>query len=89
MQYVRLQKRAIQDLYNGRGDAKPNLSKIVYYGFVQNLIFNALQAAMGSLIGGDDDDDKDDHDTNDDDDSSEDDWAKYDEDWDEDEWDED
>jgi hypothetical protein len=46
MQYARLQKRAIQDLYNGRGDAKTNLSKIVYYGFVQNLIFNALQQAL-------------------------------------------
>ena len=49
MQYVRLQKRAIQDLYNGRGDAKTNLSKIVYYGFVQNLIFNALQQAMFAI----------------------------------------
>jgi hypothetical protein len=49
MQYARLQKRAIQDLANGRGDAKTNLSKITYYGFVQNLIFNALQQAMFAI----------------------------------------
>jgi len=49
MQYARLQKRAIQDLANGRGDAKTNLSKITYYGFVQNLIFNGLQQAMFAI----------------------------------------
>jgi hypothetical protein len=46
MQYARLQKRAYLDLKNNRGDAKTNLSKIVYYAFVQNLIFNALQNAV-------------------------------------------
>ncbi len=46
MQYARLQKRAIQDLANGRGDAKTNVSKVLYYGFVQNLIFNTLQQAL-------------------------------------------
>ena len=46
MQYTRLQKRAILDLANGRGDYKTNLSKVMYYGFVQNLMFNALQNAM-------------------------------------------
>jgi hypothetical protein len=46
MQYTRLQKRAILDLANGRGDYKTNISKIMYYGFVQNLMFNALQNAM-------------------------------------------
>tara|TARA_Y100000766_G_scaffold143825_1_gene123626 strand:- start:615 stop:9467 length:8853 start_codon:yes stop_codon:yes gene_type:complete len=54
MQYARLQKRAIQDLANGRGDAKTNLSKVLYYGFVQNLIFNTLQQAL-LAIGFDDD----------------------------------
>lgn len=49
MQYARLQKRAIQDLVNGRGDAKTNLSKIAYYGFIQNVIFNALQQAFLAL----------------------------------------
>jgi hypothetical protein len=49
MQYARLQKRAIQDLINNRGDAKTNLSKVTYYGFVQNLLFNALQQAMFAI----------------------------------------
>ena len=46
MQYARLQKRALQDLVNGRGDWKTNMSKVAYYGFVQNFIFNALQSAL-------------------------------------------
>ena len=57
-QYARLQKRAIQDLANGRGDAKSHISKILYYGFVQNLMFNALQQAVFALGFGDDDDDE-------------------------------
>ena len=58
MQYARIQKRAIQDLVNGRGDAKSHVSRIVYYGFVQNVIFNALQQAVFALGFGDDDDEK-------------------------------
>jgi hypothetical protein len=57
MQYARLQKRAIQDLVNGRGDWKSNMSKVIYYGVVQNLIFNALQQAVFALGFGDDEDD--------------------------------
>ena len=57
MQYARLQKRAIQDLINGRGDAKSHVSRIIYYGFVQNIIFNALQQAVNVFGFGDDDDD--------------------------------
>ena len=49
MQYARIQKRALQDLINGRGDAKTNVSKIIYYAVVQNLIFNALQSALFKL----------------------------------------
>jgi len=56
MQYARIQKRAIQDLANRRGDAKTNVSKIIYYGVVQNLIFNALQQAVFAIGFGDDDD---------------------------------
>ena len=37
MQYARLQKRAIQDLANGRGDAKTNVSKIVIMGLFKTL----------------------------------------------------
>ena len=55
MQYTRLQKRAIQDLINGRGDWKENMGKILYYGFVQNLIFNALQSALFAVMFDDDD----------------------------------
>jgi len=55
MQYARIQKRAGQDLINGRGDWKTNVSKIVYYGAIQNLIFNALQSAAFALGFGDDD----------------------------------
>ena len=55
MQYARLMKKAFLDLKNNRGDWKSNLSKIIYYGAVQNLIFNGLQAALGAMIGDDED----------------------------------
>jgi hypothetical protein len=58
MQYARLQKRAAQDLINRRGDPKSHVSKIIYYGVVQNLIFNALQQALFAIGFGDDDEDK-------------------------------
>lgn len=54
MQYNRLMKKAFRDLKNGRGDAKTNVSKILYYGAVQNLIFSALQNALFSLVFEDD-----------------------------------
>ena len=50
MQYNRLMKRAIQDLYNGRGDFKTNLSKIIYYGGMQNALFYALQQGLFAVI---------------------------------------
>ncbi len=46
MQYMRLTKKAFLDLKNGRGDAKTNITKIVYYMAVQNIIFSSLQAAL-------------------------------------------
>ena len=46
MQYMRLTKKAMSDIANGRGDLKTNVSKIVYYVAVQNMIFGALQAAL-------------------------------------------
>ena len=55
MQYARLMKKAFLDLKNNRGDWKSNVSKIIYYGAVQNLIFNGLQAALGAMIGDDED----------------------------------
>ena len=45
-QYARIIDKAVRDLKNRRGDAKTNISKIVYYATVQNLIFNALQQAL-------------------------------------------
>jgi len=57
-QYTRLTKKAVLDLANGRGDWKHNLSKIIYYTFAQNLIFNALQQALFGLAFGDDDDEE-------------------------------
>jgi hypothetical protein len=54
MQYARMQKRAFQDLKNGRGDAKSNISKIIYYGFVQNMIFNGLQNALFKIAADED-----------------------------------
>ena len=56
MQYARIQKRAAQDIINGRGDDKTNVSKIVYYAFLQNMIFNALQSGLFAIGFGDDDD---------------------------------
>ena len=50
MQYTRLMKKAGQDIINRRGDFKTNLSKIIYYGFVQNLIFATLQNALFALL---------------------------------------
>ena len=52
MQYTRLMKKAGQDLINGRGDAKTHISKIIYYGAVQNFIFAALQNALFAAIPG-------------------------------------
>ena len=58
MQYTRLMKKAGQDLINNRGDAKTNISKILYYGFIQNLIFSSLQSALFALVPGFDDEEE-------------------------------
>ncbi len=59
MQYVRLQKRDLQDLIAGRGDPKVKIARIAYYGVIQNLIFNAMQQALFAIGFGDDDEDED------------------------------
>ena len=46
MQYTREIKKAALDLKNGRGDVTTNISKIIYYGGMQNLIFNSMQQAL-------------------------------------------
>ena len=58
-QYARLIKKAASDLKNGRGSAKVNISKILYYGFAQNLVFNALQQALFAVAFGDEEDEDD------------------------------
>ncbi len=50
MQMTRLTKKAISDLVNNRGDAKANISKILYYGFIQNIIFGTLQSGLAFLL---------------------------------------
>jgi hypothetical protein len=54
MQYARIMNKAARDLANNRGDAKHNISKIMYYGFVQAVIFGALQSALFAVLGDDD-----------------------------------
>ena len=56
MQYNRLIKKAALDLANNRGDWKTNISKIAYYGFIQNLIFSTLQSALFAMAFDNDDD---------------------------------
>ena len=57
MQYVRIQKRDLQDLIAGRGDPKVKMARIAYYGVIQNLIFNAMQQALFAIGFGDDEED--------------------------------
>ena len=57
MQYTRLMKKAGLDIINNRGDLTTNISKILYYGMVQNFIFTALSNALFALIPGFDDPD--------------------------------
>ena len=64
MQYTRLMKKAAQDIANGRGDLKTNVSKIIYYGFIQNVIFHAMSQALFALIPGFDDEDDDEESAN-------------------------
>lgn len=60
MQYTRLMKKASQDIVNGRGDAKTHVSKIIYYGAIQNFLFQALSQTAFALIPGFDEDEEDD-----------------------------
>jgi hypothetical protein len=53
MQYARMQKRAVQDLRHGRGSWKANMSKVLYYGVMQNLWFNGMQQGLFALGFGD------------------------------------
>jgi hypothetical protein len=59
MQYNRLIKKATLDLANKRGDWKTNISKIIYYGALQNMLFSFLQSALFIPLGYDDEEEPD------------------------------
>ena len=46
-----------KQIINGRGDAKTNVSKILYYGVIQNALFAGLQTALFAAIASDDEED--------------------------------
>jgi len=58
LQLARSTKKATGDLIYRRGDPKTNMSKIMYYGLAQSLIFGALQQGLFSLLADDDDEDE-------------------------------
>ena len=58
MQQSRIVKKAILDLKNRRGDDKTNVSKIVYYLTIQNLMFSILQQGLFAVAFEEDDEDK-------------------------------
>lgn len=58
LQYSRLMKRSWADIVKGRGSFANNIAKIVYYGAVQNLMFNFMQNALFSLLWDDEDEQK-------------------------------
>ena len=57
MQYNRIIKKASLDLVNRRGDWKDNMSKIIYYGALQNIIFTTLQTGLFAVAFGEDEED--------------------------------
>ena len=58
MQFNRIIKKAALDLANNRGDYRANISRIVYYGGIQSLIFTAMQNALFALAFDDEDESK-------------------------------
>ena len=54
MQYGRIMNKAFRDIVNGRGDTKTHVSKIIYYGGIQAVVFGALQSALFAALGDDD-----------------------------------
>lgn len=57
-QYSRIMKKSYLDLKNGRGNPKEHISKILYYGAVQNFTFNFLTSGLFAFMYGDADDDE-------------------------------
>ena len=58
MQYGRIMDKSFRDIINRRGDTKTHVSKIIYYGVIQGIIFTALQQALFAALGEDDEDEK-------------------------------
>ncbi len=58
MQYNRLIKKAALDLINGRGDWRSNISRIIYYGVAQNIIFAGMQNALFAIAFDDEEDEE-------------------------------
>ena len=60
LQMNRIMKKSARDLINGRGNPSEHVSKILFYGFIQNAIFSAMQKALfiGLFEGDDEEEDK-------------------------------
>ena len=50
MQQNRIIKKTVLDLANGRGDTKQHISRLLFYGVAQNLIFLSLQNALFAVL---------------------------------------
>tara|TARA_R100001443_G_scaffold19393_2_gene30911 strand:- start:234 stop:9797 length:9564 start_codon:yes stop_codon:yes gene_type:complete len=59
MQYARIMNKAARDITNRRGDYKTHMSKIIYYGVIQSIIFGAMQSALFAVIGDEDEEEYD------------------------------
>ena len=57
-QYSRIMKKAAIDIAKKRGSLANNISKIAFYGVLQNVMFNALQNLVFATIWSDDDDEE-------------------------------
>jgi hypothetical protein len=58
MQMNRIMKKSARDLINGRGNPAEHVARILFYGFIQNAIFSALQKAVFIGLFGDDDEEE-------------------------------
>ena len=55
LQMNRIMKKSAKDLINGRGNPSEHVAKILFYGFIQNALFSAMQKALFiGLFGGED-----------------------------------
>ena len=59
MQMNRIMKKSAKDLINGRGNPAEHISRILFYGFIQNALFSALQKALFIGLFGTPDDEED------------------------------